>query len=108
MLDGAYHDFGPLKCSKNVLADIGFVEPVGGIVDLDDLATSESGNAGAGDKGREVSFGTRDPDSEHGIDGDVPDSDGDHLVFDIFGVVGGVEGFKAGEVCGEGLVREVF
>lgn len=108
LLDGTNHDFRPLKCSKNVFANIRFVESVGGIIDFDDLANSESGNARAGDKGREISFGARDPDSDHGIDGDVPDFDGDHLVFDIIGVVGCVDLLKAGEVVGESLIREMF
>jgi len=72
------------------------------------LANSESRNARAGDKGREVSFGARDPDSDHGIDGDVPDFDGDHLVFDIIGVIGSVDLLEAVEVVGESLVREMF
>jgi hypothetical protein len=108
LLDGANHDFRPFKCSKNVFANIRFVKSVGRIIDFDDLANSESRNARAGDKSREISFGARDPDSDHGIDGDVPDFDGNHLVFDIIGVVGRVNLLEAGEVVGESLIREVF
>lgn len=108
LFDGADHDFRPLKSSEDVLSFIGFVQSVGAVVNFDDLTDSEAGNGWAGDKCGKVGFSTWDPDSEHGVNGDVSDSDGEHFVFDIIWIVGGLDSVEAGEGFGESFVGEVF
>ncbi len=72
------------------------------------MPNTEARDVGSWHQSREVCFGSRDPYSEHGVDGDVSDSDGDHFVLDIFGVVGSIDSLKTGEVFGEMFVGEVF
>lgn len=108
LFDGADHDFGPLKSSKHILSFFRFVHPVGAVVDFDDLTDSETGDGWSGDKSREIGFGAGDPDSEHGVDGDVSDSDGEHFVLDIIGVVSGLDSVETGEGFGESFVGEMF
>lgn len=108
LLDGANHDFRPLKGSEDIISNFRFVHSVGGVVDFDDLTDSEAGDVGAGDEGWEVGFGARDPDSQHGIDCDVADPECNHFVLDVLGVVYSICGLKAWEILGEVLVREVF
>ena len=72
------------------------------------MPNTEARDVGSWHQSREVCFSSRDPYSEHGVDGDVSDSDGDHFVLDIFGVVSGIDSLKTGEVFGEMFVGEVF
>lgn len=72
------------------------------------MTDTEPGNGRAWYKGWKIGFGTRDPYSEHGVDGDVSNSKGNHSVLDIFRVVGGLNGLKAGKALGESFVWEVL
>lgn len=108
LFDGANHNFRPFECSKNIFSDIGFVHSVWRVIDFNDLSNTETRYIGAWDKGGKISFSTWDPDSEHGINGDVHDSNSDHFVLDIFRVICSVDRFEAWEVFGEMLVREMF